>query len=1049
MTFDDLWLPYLPRVVCLLARCGTGVPPHAGNCSYGCDCTGCDCVADGPCPPTCFEATCDEWIENYPTTQCTYLEDTYGCDCDECGCNSATTAVETSAFTTPKPMCPETCFDNTCEVMQKDTGSTFAELQARGCDCYGCVEITTTTSSTTSEEYTGIPLSTTTAPCPANCYNFNCDQLIGYGYNCDELESVYSCNCNGCACTTTTTSTSSTSSSTTTSTTTTTNLNACGLRIVSDYYDTGNSEVDVCVDFNVDTDADGCVDCGTVEVATGEVVQLHFEDTTALETLYVTTDVAVFNDCDLDNADESVDVDGLDRYNFASDDDGVYYVMSGVVEFGIINWCETWEHKMRIIVGDVADGCMNETACNYNESNVVDTQDACEFPPPGATCNFTCKVAYDECGVCNGDGEGESVDGVVALLVNASHPLASTDPQEVVGGCFKKSWVDDGACDDGNNNCMCGWDGGDCCGVSNTYSFCAECACLDPSFVAPAPDYCGRACWRSKFTSDGFCDDANNHCGCDWDGGDCCGESNNYNFCNDEYTNAAGVMIGCSCQDPDFVAPAPAPSDGCVLRCGGSCAKPAFAGDGICDDSNNVCGCDWDAGDCCGIGNSYQFCDDAYENANGEVVGCSCLDCNYEDPEDECGHALANACFKSAWAGDGACDDANNHAGCDWDGGDCCGTSNSYAFCTDCECLDCTYEWPSDACIDKIQGVCGKANFVGDGFCDDKNNNAGCSWDDGDCCGAENNYDYCSDCECLNCTYPILSDNCTAEIVGTCGAPKFQGDGFCDDSNNIAGCDWDLGDCCDPEADMTYCTACECLDCDYVFNGDDCVSAITGSCGSPNYKGDGFCDDINNVAGCDWDDGDCCGTSVATDYCNDCECLDCTFSLAVGDCVDYVASDCAKPKFVGDGYCDDDNNNAGCDWDNGDCCGASNIYQYCDDCACLDCQYEAQGDDCVDEFTKVCKNSKFQGDGFCDDGNNNGGCDWDGGDCCGAAVKTNYCSDCECLDCTFVQEYCSGVCQKSNFYADKFCDDGNNNCGCDWDGGGELRVCWNFVPTVS
>ena len=37
------------------------------------------------------------------------------------------------------------------------------------------------------------------------------------------------------------------------------------------------------------------------------------------------------------------------------------------------------------------------------------------------------------------------------------------------------------------------------------------------------------------------------------------------------------------------------------------------------------------------------------------------------------------------------------------------------------------------------------------------------------------------------------------------------GDGFCDDKNNNAGCDWDGGDCCD--GDLTYCTDCECLDC--------------------------------------------------------------------------------------------------------------------------------------------------------------------------------------------------------------------------------------------
>ena len=37
------------------------------------------------------------------------------------------------------------------------------------------------------------------------------------------------------------------------------------------------------------------------------------------------------------------------------------------------------------------------------------------------------------------------------------------------------------------------------------------------------------------------------------------------------------------------------------------------------------------------------------------------------------------------------------------------------------------------------------------------------------------------------------------------------------------------------------------------------------------------------------------------------------------------------------------------------------------------------------------------GDGYCDDENNNAGCGFDGGDCCGSDVKTAYCSVCQCL----------------------------------------------------
>ena len=39
------------------------------------------------------------------------------------------------------------------------------------------------------------------------------------------------------------------------------------------------------------------------------------------------------------------------------------------------------------------------------------------------------------------------------------------------------------------------------------------------------------------------------------------------------------------------------------------------------------------------------------------------------------------------------------------------------------------------------------------------------------------------------------------------------------------------------------------------------------TCGSPSYKGDGVCDDNNNNKGCDYDGGDCCGAQVNKKYC--------------------------------------------------------------------------------------------------------------------------------------------------------------------------------------
>ena len=43
-------------------------------------------------------------------------------------------------------------------------------------------------------------------------------------------------------------------------------------------------------------------------------------------------------------------------------------------------------------------------------------------------------------------------------------------------------------------------------------------------------------------------------------------------------------------------------------------------------------------------------------------------------------------------------------------------------------------------------------------------------------------------------------------------------------------------------------------------------------------------------------------------------------------------------------------------------------------------------------------NLKWIADGFCDDINNHMDCSYDGGDCCGSNINTEYCTECQCLD---------------------------------------------------
>merc|ERR1712050_101758 len=228
-----------------------------------------------------------------------------------------------------------------------------------------------------------------------------------------------------------------------------------------------------------------------------------------------------------------------------------------------------------------------------------------------------------------------------------------------------------------------------------------------------------------------------------------------------------------------------------------------------------------------------------------------------------------------------------------------------------------------------------------------------------------------------------------------CGAPDYVGDGVCDDNNNHKDCKYDGGDCCPKSVTggvvkKTYCKECKCID--PKNQGPPAKS----TCGSPSYKGDGNCDDDNNNKGCEYDGGDCCaktvkGGKVSKNYCKECKCKD---PKNQGP---PAKSTCGSPDYKGDGNCDDDNNNKGCDYDGGDCCAKSNggpvKKAYCKECACKDPNNQG---------ASTCGAPSYVGDGNCDDNNNNKGCGYDGGDCCaksnGGSVSKAYCKECKCKD---------------------------------------------------
>ena len=134
----------------------------------------------------------------------------------------------------------------------------------------------------------------------------------------------------------------------------------------------------------------------------------------------------------------------------------------------------------------------------------------------------------------------------------------------------------------------------------------------------------------------------------------------------------------------------------------------------------------------------------------------------------------------------------------------------------------------------KVQ--CINVLWVGDGYCDDVNNNNECEWDGGDCCGENIIDDYCYECDCLE-----IGDEYFCTTDNPCG----ENEGDCDNDNEcendlkcgVDNCDVSLSfassiDCCYNRSVVT----------DFLNNGD------LGYC-TMNYpceENEGDCDDDNH-----------------------------------------------------------------------------------------------------------------------------------------------------------------------------------------------------------
>ena len=94
-----------------------------------------------------------------------------------------------------------------------------------------------------------------------------------------------------------------------------------------------------------------------------------------------------------------------------------------------------------------------------------------------------------------------------------------------------------------------------------------------------------------------------------------------------------------------------------------------------------------------------------------------------------------------------------------------------------------------------------------------------------------------------------------------------------------------------------------------------CKHLETCEAGYHPLVGDGYCNDETNNANCSFDGGDCCGTCVNRDRCSKCEC--------------DITGNGVPNALVGNGVCNIETNNVACNYDGFDCCSLDSDQEFC------------------------------------------------------------------------------------------------------------------------
>ena len=313
-----------------------------------------------------------------------------------------------------------------------------------------------------------------------------------------------------------------------------------------------------------------------------------------------------------------------------------------LVVLGCCAWGEANLEDFPNCDGDVSS--IGNSYCdpgNNNEACGWDGEDCCE-----CTCFSNPEQAYS----CE-----------VFSCVDPNSGCAEPGLLEYTNCTGDVSFINDGWCDNENNNEACGWDGNDCCECmcidGNKY----DCGsggywCLDPNSECTDPRLLKytNCTGDVSFINDGWCDYETNNEACGWDGKDCCECT-----CLDREHHDCGSG-GYGCLDPNSEC-----TDPSLLRYSNCSGALSWIDNGNCDSVNNIEACGWDGGDCCEC-----TCVD------GEFYNCTSSEFFCKDLDSGCTDALVseykNCSGDLSFFGDGLCTSENNNEACGWDGGECC-----------------------------------------------------------------------------------------------------------------------------------------------------------------------------------------------------------------------------------------------------------------------------------------------------------------------------------------------------------------------------------------